>query len=504
MVNEKLLLQKLTEIGIALASERDIKKLLELILKESISITNCDAGSIYIKEVNEGGLPVIRFKNAINVSREVKFSEFTLNLDKKSIAGYVAMTGEVLVLGDVGNIDEKLELHYNDSFDKMIEYKSVNMLVVPMISYNNEVVGVLQLINKKRNGVTKLEKPETISEKIVDFVSEEIEIIKSLTAQAGILIERTHLYDEIQELLSSFIQAMVVTLDARDITTSGHSRRLAGYALGFVEAINHVDYGEFKNLNFTKEQIKELYYAALLHDIGKIGVSEFVLQKRTKVAMETIELFEYKFEYLKEKFLNKENNEEHEKKFLEKYDSYLKIIKMVNDKPFLTDEEEELLKELNSFEFQVNDKKIKMFKPTEFENLIIKRGNLTNKERDEINSHVSFSYNILKDIKWIKELKEVPSIASSHHEKIDGTGYPRGLKGEEISIQARILAILDIFEALTARDRPYKPPMSVEKAIDILKKEVEDNHLDKNLFEIFIKEKIFELYKEELNKIISL
>lgn len=504
MVNEKLLLQKLNKIGIALTSERDIGKLLELILKESISITNCDAGSIYIKEINEFGTPVIRFKNAINLSREVKFNEFTLNLDKKSIAGYVAMTGEVLVLNDVENIDEKLELHYNDAFDKMINYKSVNMLVVPMISYNNEVVGVLQLINKKKHEVLLLNNPDIISSQVESFVKEEIEIIESLTAQAGILIERTHLYDEIQELLSSFIQAMVVTLDARDITTSGHSRRLAGYALGFVEAINHVNYGEFKNLIFTKEQIKEIYYAALLHDIGKIGVSETVLQKRTKVALETIELFEYKLEYLKEKVMDKINKNSDEIKFLDKYDNYLKIIKMVNDKPFLTDEEEELLNELNSFEFNFNEKNIRMFKPIEFENLIIKRGNLTNKEREEINSHVSYSYNILKDIKWTKELKDVPNIASSHHEKIDGTGYPRKLKGEEISVQARILAMLDIFEALTARDRPYKPPMAVEKAIEILKKEVEDNHLDKNLFEIFLKEKIYELYKEELNKIVNL
>ena len=145
-----------------------------------------------------------------------------------------------------------------------------------------------------------------------------------------------------------------------------------------------------------------------------------------------------------------------------------------------------------------------MFKENEYENLIIKRGNLTEKERNEINSHVGHSYKILKDIKWTKDLKSVPHIASAHHEKLDGTGYPLGLKEDEISVQARILAILDIFEALTARDRPYKPPMSVEKAISIIQKEVEDNHLDKELFEIFMQEKIYELYKEELDKIFNL
>lgn len=504
MVDEKLLLKKLNKIGIALASERDISKLLELILKESISITNCDAGSIYIKEISEDYEAVIRFKNAINLSRKVEFSEFTLKLDKKSIAGYVALTGETLILNDINNIPEELGLKYNDSFDKMINYKTANMLVVPMINYNNEVVGVLQLINKKKQGIEILEETDEICKNIEAFIKEEVEIIKSLTAQAGILIERTELYDEIQELLSSFIHAMVVTLDSRDITTSGHSRRLAGYALGFVEAINRVNYGKYKDTYFTKEQIRELYYSALLHDIGKIGVSEFVLQKRTKVSEETLELLEYKFEYLKEKLEQKEEKNSQEKLFLDKFESYMAIIKIINNKPFLTDEEEQLIKELNEFEFDLLGKKIRMFKGIEYENLIIKRGNLTEKERNEINSHVSHSYNILKDIKWTKDLRAVPKIASAHHEKLDGTGYPLGLKENEISIQARVLAILDIFEALTARDRPYKPPMSVEKAISIIEKEVEDKHLDKELFDIFMQEKIFELYKEELDKIFNL
>lgn len=504
MIDDRELLKKLNKIGIALAAERDINKLLNLILKESLEITNCDAGSIYVKELNSDGIPVIRFKIAKNLSREIKFNEFTLNLDKKSIAGYVALTGRILVLADVDNIDEAYGLKYNDSFDKMINYKTVNMLVVPMTNYDNEVVGVLQLINKKKLGKNVLDEPETIPNSVDIFNEKEIEIIESLTAQAGILLERTELYDEIQELLSSFIQAMVTTLDSRDITTSGHSRRLAGYALGFIEAVNKVDYGPFKEVNFNKEEIKELYYAALLHDIGKIGVREAVLQKRTKINDEIIELLEYKFSYVKENIDKKENITDEEKLFLSKYDEYLSIIKTVNEKPFLTDNEENLINEVNSFKFIIKDKEFRFFRANEYENLIIKKGNLTEKERDEINYHVVQSFNILKNIKWIKALKNVPFIAGSHHEKIDGTGYPNRLKGDEISIQSKILAILDIFEALTARDRPYKPPMSVERAISILEKEVEDNHLDKDLFDIFMKENIHELYKEELNKIINL
>lgn len=504
MSNDKRLIKKLTKIGVLMTSERNISKILEMILRESIELSNCDGGSIYIKEIDENSVPVIKFKNAINFSRKIEFKEFSLNLDKNSIAGFVALNGEILVLDDVDNIDPILELKYNDSFDKMINYKTVNMAVIPMISYDNEVVGVLQLINKRKNAHLNLINLNEVKEQIDSFNSEELEIIESLAAQAGILIERTKLYDEIQELLGSFIQAMVATLDTRDITTSGHSKRLAGYALKFAEVINQVDYGVYKDIFFSKEEIKELYYSALLHDIGKIGVKEAVLQKRTKLTENTIETLEYRFRFLINALALKNELNDFEKEIVEKPEKYLDIIRLINNKPFITDEEEDLLQKINNLEVNFNGIKYKFFKKEEIENLTIKKGNLTDDEREEINSHVSYSYKILKDIKWIKELKNIPDIASSHHERIDGTGYPRRLKGNEISIQAKILAILDIFEALTARDRPYKPPMSVEKAIEIIKKEVEDNHLDKELFQIFMQEKIYELYKEELNKIIKL
>lgn len=504
MSNDKRLIKKLTKIGVLMTSERNISKILEMILRESIELSNCDGGSIYIKEIDENSVPVIKFKNAINFSRKIEFKEFSLNLDKNSIAGFVALNGEILVLDDVDNIDPILELKYNDSFDKMINYKTVNMAVIPMISYDNEVVGVLQLINKRKNAHLNLMNLNEVKEQIDSFNSEELEIIESLAAQAGILIERTKLYDEIQELLGSFIQAMVATLDTRDITTSGHSKRLAGYALKFAEVINQVDYGVYKDIFFSKEEIKELYYSALLHDIGKIGVKEAVLQKRTKLTENTIETLEYRFRFLINALALKNELNDFEKEIVEKPEKYLDIIRLINNKPFITDEEEDLLQKINNLEVNFNGIKYKFFKKEEIENLTIKKGNLTDDEREEINSHVSYSYKILKDIKWIKELKNIPDIASSHHERIDGTGYPRRLKGNEISIQAKILAILDIFEALTARDRPYKPPMSVEKAIEIIKKEVEDNHLDKELFQIFMQEKIYELYKEELNKIIKL
>ena len=502
--NFENLIKELNSIGISLSAERNIDKLLEIILEESIKITGSDGGSIYIKE-GEGDSAVLKFKIARNRSRDIHFEEFTLPINRNSISGYVGLSGELLNLKNVRNSEELLGIRYNSSFDEKIGYKTVNMLVIPMKNYEEDTVGVVQLINKKSDSNIILGDISLIESQIVPYTKFEEEIISSLASQAGILIERTMLYDEIQELLRSFIESMVVTIDARDTTTSGHSKRLAGYAIKFLEAVDRVDYGKYKELHFGKNEIREIYYAALLHDIGKIGVKESVLQKSGRLSPEKMEAIEYRVKYARGLLIaNAEKADENGKVLIERFEEILTLIKELNNKEFVTDDEEIKLKEIKEIKIKDGEKIIEILTEFEYENLSVKKGNLTNEEREEINSHVVHTYNILKGINWTKELSEIPAIAGSHHEKIDGTGYPNRLKGEEISLQARILAIIDIFEALTARDRPYKPPMPVEKAIKILEFEVKDNHLDKDLFEIFINEKIYELYKEELNKIVKI
>ena len=496
--NYKKLVLELSGIGIQLSAEQDVDKLLEIILEESMKISCSDGGSIYIKEADNNNR-WLRFKVSRNFSRNIDFTEFTLPLDNKSIAGYVGMSGKALKISDINNIPSEVGIKYNPAFDKKISYKTINMLVIPLKDYTGDVVGVIQLINKKKSYNIVLGNEDNIIKDIVDYDEEEIEIISSLAAQAGILVERTKLYNEIQELLRSFIESMVVTLDSRDITTSGHSRRLAGYAKRFLETVDRVEYGIYKNCKFGKDEVREIYYAALLHDIGKIGVKESILQKSGRVSKEAIEAIKYriKYAYL---LLNKEQ------KLMLNIDSkeLIKKIEDINNKGFINDEEINLVNLCNKIVFCDDGVENKLLTDFEVENLSVRKGNLTENEREEMNSHVKYSYEILKGINWTKGLRNVPEIAGAHHEKIDGTGYPNHISGEKISIQARILAIADIFEALTARDRPYKPPMSVEKALSILEFEVKDNHLDKELYEIFIKEKIYEMYQEELNKIIKI
>lgn len=507
MDKEKSLIEELNKIGIALSAEKNTAKLLEIILSESMKITSSDGGSLYIREKNETG-DILKFRIAKNRSRTFPFKEFTLDLNKNSIAGYVGMTQKPLNLKNVKKIPEDLGLKYNSSFDEKINYKTVNMLVIPMVDYGGELVGILQLINKKKLNDVILGEQDEIENMITDYTKEETHIISSLAAQAGILLERTKLYNDINDLLESFIETMVNTLDARDTTTSGHSKRLGGYAIKFAEVINRVDYGKYKDMFFLKEDIKELYYASLLHDVGKIGIAEGILLKRNKLTEDRMETIRYRFSYLKKNLELRsvlQNLDDEELQILENIDGYFEFVNNINIKNYATEEEIGKINLIASIEFLDLDSNISnLLNEFEIENLTIRCGNLTDDERYQMNIHASSSFEILKGIKWTKDLNLVPEIAGNHHEKIDGSGYPAGKKGEELLIQSKMLAVLDIFEALTAQDRPYKPAMSVSKAVSILEEEVRFNHLDADLVEIFVKEKLYELYKDELNKVIKI
>lgn len=295
---------------------------------------------------------------------------------------------------------------------------------------------------------------------------------------------------ELEEWSNAFIETMGTTLDRRDARTAGHSKRLAKYAVRLAHEINEVNYGKYKELIFSDDEINELYFAALLHDIGKIGVRESVLLKENKLSNEKQETVKYKFNWLKTMLELKQKEkkiEPHELELYNKLDEYLTLILSVCKKEYLNDEEEALIKEIGTVKFKDIDSVEKtVLDDFELMNLLVKRGNLTSEERKMINSHVEHTYSILKGLPWPKKLSRVPEFAAGHHERLDGSGYFKGLKDEEIPVQTRILALLDVFEALTALDRPYKSSKSYEESIAILKKEVERGLLDKDLFEIFL------------------
>lgn len=501
------LVEHLTQIGIELSAEKDVDKLLEKILIECMNITGCDAGSLYFKEDCDGE-PCIRFRHTQNRSKSFPFNSFTMPINTNSIAGSCAYNGIIYNLKSMDETVEKIGIKHDGSFDKSVNYKTVNMLVIPMKNYNGEVIGVLQLINKKRDPDMILGDPETIPPHIVPFLDKEAEIIEGLAAQAAILIERSQLFDEIEDLLESFTISLVTALDQRDPITAGHSKRVTEYALSLAHKVAEVDYGPYKDQTFLPEEYKELYYAGLLHDVGKIGVREFVLMKQNKLLDSEMQALFYKYQWIKNHLIIKSKSAdlgEMEALILENVDGYWAFISDVNLKGFLPDEELLKLEFLGTLKFELEKEdeegnavkeEVVLLNDHELESLSIRKGTLTQEEREMIQSHALFSFDILSGIKWTRELSNVPIISASHHEKMNGKGYPKGLTADQMPLQARMLAVADIFDALTAKDRPYKPAIPIPKSLAIIKEEADRYHLDPDLVDIFINEKAYELDKE--------
>ncbi|MCS7013444.1 MAG: HD domain-containing phosphohydrolase [Chloroherpetonaceae bacterium] len=517
-------LEKLTEIGIALSSEQDINKLLEMILSISMEIAGADAGSLYIVEERPGvefdrsnylANKQLRFKLAQNISREVPFKEWVMPISPNSIVGYAALSREPLNIPDVYHLPEHVPYSFGGRvFDQSINYRTKSMLTVPMLNRDKETIGVIQLINKKHDFRIVLPDPEEAVHHIIPFTKKDEAFIYALASQAAVAYENRMLYDNIRNLFEGFIKASVTAIEARDPTTSGHSERVAILTVGIAEAVDRLTTGPFKSVQFSKRDLEEIRYASLLHDFGKIGVRERVLVKAKKLydyelrsIRERYALIKKAIElkYTKQKlFYLMERTREEVEPILQKLDAemsqklgeledYLKFIVQANEPTVMRSEGFGKLREIQSKVFIYSEDEVYPYLlESEAMRLSIPKGSLDEEERREIESHVTHTFNFLRKIPWTNDLRRVPEIAFAHHEKLDGSGYPRKLAAEAIPIQARMMTISDIYDALTAQDRPYKPAVPVERALDILHYEVKSGKVDKDLFEVFVEARIYE------------
>ncbi|MFP6868188.1 MAG: HD domain-containing phosphohydrolase [Nitrospinota bacterium] len=503
-------LENLTQIGLALTTERNNSKLLDLILTRSRELTNADAGSLYLVEESPEGDRSLRFKHTQNDSKKIPFKEFIMPATKASISGFVAVTGESLNIPDVYQISEGVEYSFNSSFDQSVGYRCMSMLVVPMTDHLNEIIGVLQLINAKPSAEILLPDSAAAEKHVIPFDPAIQQIIQSLASQAAVALENTMLLESIEKTFEGLVKASVQAIEQRDPTTSGHSERVTELTCSLAKAVSRTKTGRYADVSYSDEQMKELRYAGLLHDFGKIGVRESVLVKANKLYPLELEVVKNRFQFVKrciqvdfqEKMLRfalaGENDEvkklqaELEQR-LEQTDHLIDLVLRFDIPTMMPEGEFDELLELGEMTYTDFDGSEKPYlTPYELNCLTIKRGNLTKSEYAEIQSHVAHSYNFLVQIPWIKELRGVPEIAHGHHEKLNGEGYPRKLHEEEIVLQARMMCVCDIFDALTASDRPYKKAAPLEKAIQILKYEVKDNHLCPELVDIFIKQRVYQ------------
>lgn len=474
-------LTALLDVVTAMTYERDFDKLLDLILREATRVVDAERGSLFIADHAKNEL---WSKIAQGLGGETKILRMPIG---RGIAGLVARSGEVLNIPDAYK-----DTRFNQEFDKKTGFTTHSILCVPMLGRKNEVVGVLQALNKQ-NGEP--------------FDEEDERLLVAFGANAAAAIENANLREDIERLFEGFVEASVTAIEARDPTTSGHSFRVANLSCTMLDLVPRSD-GPYRNLVITKEHLKEMRYAALLHDFGKVGVREHVLVKADKLYPHELEMLEERFEQARRaaevrmleskvavlESLPRPEAEERIRQIDDEwrirdqqYLSMLSFIKQCNKPSVLESGGFEKLREIAEHSFpDVTGRTRSLLTEAELKNLSIARGSLNEAERREIESHVVHTYNFLRRIPWTRDLANVAEYARGHHEKLDGTGYPSGAPAYSIPIQTRVMTIADIYDALTAADRPYKPAMPHARALMILEDEAKRGKLDQDLLRMFI------------------
>ncbi|MDY7232615.1 GAF and HD-GYP domain-containing protein [Hyalangium rubrum] len=466
-----------------MSAERDLDLLLPLIIYEASKVVEADRCSLFILD---------RERNEL-WSKVAQGSKNEIRLPVGSgIAGQVAATGAVINIPDAYS-DER----FNRSFDISSGYRTQTILCVPMRDANGEVTGVIQALNK-RGGRS--------------FDAEDEELLLALGAQAAGAIENALLHEEINRLFEGFVSASVVAIEARDPSTAGHSGRVADLTVSLAQTLEHLENGSYANTRFSAVELQELRYASLLHDFGKVGVREAVLVKAEKLYPHELEMLRARFQIARkdlqlqsyrrrlaavkvrgDKALAEIDGEEDERlaEDLKRLDEVFDFLLTCNRPTVLAQGGFERLTELRKLTYtDSREQSQPLLLDGEIRSLSIPRGTLSTEERKEIESHVEHTYRFLSQIPWTRALRRVPEIAYAHHEKLDGTGYPRAIPEKTIPVQSKMMAISDIYDALTASDRPYKKAVPHTLALDILNKEAKGGQLDRELLTVFIEAEI--------------
>jgi HD-GYP domain-containing protein (c-di-GMP phosphodiesterase class II) len=498
------MLEQVLKVGRALASEKDLNALLSLILTHARDLTAADGASIYTFN-NDKRLCFHLWQNS---STTVDAGQLPVGED--SIAGYVARTGGPLAIEDAYGIAADAPYRFNSEQDRLSGYRTCSLLTVPLKNKADKVLGVLQLINRKTHAGLRLTNPDDCERYVLPFSPRDQLIAFALAGQAGVALENSLLYADIERLFEGFIKASVQAIEARDPVTAGHSFRVAGFTEQLARAVDRADQYGLRDVVFSSSQLRELRYAALLHDFGKVGVKEEVLVKSKKLYPLQLELIKQRFKYARlharqkayQKLLDfyeqqvltpaefsrrRQELEQAISAEVARLEKYWQIVLNANEPTVSPQEVSAELSAITAY-YYVDEGagERPLLDKFEFADLALGKGSLSAKEREQIESHVSHTYTFLSLIPWTADLSNLPEIAYAHHEKLDGSGYPRRLNGAEIPIQSKIMTIADIYDALTASDRPYKQALPPAQALDILQEEANKNKIDPNLLRVFI------------------
>ena len=511
-------IKKLNEIGLSLSKEDDTNVIFELIMEEAKNITNADGRTLYMisDDAKTMKFEIMRtdsmnFAQGGTSSVEITFPPMQLsdeegNPNHSSIVTYSANTGKTVNIKDAYK-EKGFDFTGAKTFDKNSGYRTTSVISVPLKNHENDIVGVMQLINAT----------DEKSGKVVAFSAEMQQQIESLASQGAVALTNKRLVKELKTLFESFIQLIATAIDRKSEYTGGHCERVPDITMMLAEAVENTTEGTYKDFSMTKDERYELYIAAWLHDCGKVATPVHVVDKATKLQTiyDRIENVQTRFEILKRdaeiKFLNTkiellEKNDmvglkDAEAKLnlqLAQFDEELAFVEKSNvGGEFMQETDQDRIRQIGEYEWNYKGETIPFLSELEIRNLTIAKGTLLPEERETINDHIVITIEMLEKLPYPKNLRNVPEFAGGHHETLDGKGYPKGLTGDQMSVQAKMMAIADIYEALTASDRPYKDGKKLSNAMRILGFMKNNYHIDEDLFEIFVKDGVYKKYAEK-------
>ena len=520
IVNANVLnqLDRLNSIGIALSAEHDNNRLLEIILMGAKELTNADGGTLYtVTEEATLKFEILRTLS-LNIAmggstgKDIPFPALPIYLEdgqpnNNMVAAYSVINATTVNIPDA-YLTEGFDFSGTRQFDEKMGYRSKSFLTVPMKNHENEIIGVLQLINAID--------PQT--NEIIAFSESHQHLVESLASQAAVALTNHHLIKGLKGLFESFIKLIADAIDEKSPYTGGHCQRVPELTMMLAEAAIKADAGPLKDFAMSEKEIYELKIAAWLHDCGKVTTPEYVMDKATKLEtiFDRIHLIDHRFDLM----ATQRENAYLRKMLLQDRSGAMVNIKQINhditvikkqlddDKNFIRKvnfgsesmkpADLKRIRDIAHYEY-LNDSghTVKFLSVDEVYNLTIERGTLTPEERMVINNHIVVTINMLESLPYPKDLRRVPEYAGGHHERMDGKGYPKGLTRDQMSIPARMMGIADIFEALTSKDRPYKKAKTLSETLYILGKMQLDNHVDPDIFDLFIREKVYLRYAEK-------
>ena len=495
---------ELSRIGMGLMREHDRKALLRMIVTQGKRLTHSDGGGLLLMRRDKDGRPWLRpvLYGFDSIEHIVGAPTASYPVDDTSVIGHVALSKQPVVVADAYDLPHDAGFELNIAFDERHGYRRRSMLVVPMIDQLDQVLGLLLFINRKTEPNAKITSKEAADRYVVEYSDREVRLARMLASQAAVAIENTRLYAQVERTLESFVAASVTAIDLRDPATAGHSLRVAALATALAEAVERANTGPYRHVRFSAKQMRELRFAALLHDFGKVAVPEDVLLKARKLPPALWERIDARFDLIRRtmelQFCRARANPGSADVAaalaaqLADLERRRRVVRDANLPSLLDAPTAAELREIAQLTFECPDGTIAPYlTPEELHFLQIPRGSLDDRERAEVESHVTKTTRFLSGIPWTADLKDMVTYASGHHEKLDGSGYPSCLTSDDIPLQTRLITVADVFDALTASDRPYKPAVTAERALDILQSEAEAGRLDAELVRVMRKSRCY-------------